>query len=128
MQIMESSKHAVRLFLVYILHFTGRISCLQVSNHTLCKEQAFSSDSFVCVCTESYCDGFNSQESKPLANTDFAVYTSSKDGARFELNIGEISPHFSEKEDSVLLHVDETQKYQEIIGFGGAFTGINILI
>ena len=121
--IMGSPKHIFLSFLV-ILHFTELILCVQVFNYTSCKRQAFSSDSFVCVCTESYCDGFNSMESKPLANNNFAVYTTSKDGARFELNIDEISPHSSE---SVLLHVDETQKYQEIIGFGGAFTGISYL-
>jgi hypothetical protein len=120
---MESSRYVVLYFLV-VLNIAKEISCVQVSNYTWCKQQAFSSDSFVCVCTDSYCDAFDNRESKPLTNNNFAVYTSSKDGARFELSIGEISPHFDEKEDSILLYVDETQKYQEIIGFGGAFTGI----
>ena len=120
---MESSKYTALYFFV-LFHLARKISCVQVSNYTTCKQKAFSSDSFVCVCTESYCDAFNSQESKPLTDDNFAVYTSSKDGARFELVIGEISPHFDEKEGSISLHVDETQKYQEVIGFGGAFTGI----
>lgn len=122
MHTMKSPKHFILSFLV-ILHFAGTISCLEVFNYTLCKRKDFGSDSFVCVCTEGYCDAFNNKESKPLTNKDFAVYTSSKEGARFELNIGQILPNFSEREDVVLLHVDETKKYQEIIGFGGAFTG-----
>ena len=127
---MKSPKHFIPSLLV-ILHFVGTIFCLEVFNYTSCKRKEFSSDSFVCVCTEGYCDGFNNKESKPLRNKDFAVYTSSKEGARFELNIGQITPNFDEREDVFLLHVDETIKYQEIIGFGGAFTGklfnLNIL-
>ena len=119
---MESPKHFILSFLV-ILHSVRTVSSVHVFNYTHCKRKDFSSDSFVCVCSETYCDGFNNKASKPLSSNEFAVYTSSKDGARFELKIGQISPHFNKREDAVFLHVDETVQYQEIIGFGGAFTG-----
>ena len=125
-QTMESTRHEIFLYLV-ILHLARLTSCVEVSSYTSCNKRVFSSDSFVCVCSEDYCDAFNNQQAKPLANDNFAVYTSSKDGDRFALEIGEISPH-AMQEDGVLLQVDETTKYQEIIGFGGAFTGIlNVL-
>ena len=114
-----SKETAIVPFLICFL--PTQVFCLQVSNYTQSKRKTFSSDSFVCMCTKSYCDGFDNQEMKPLADNNFAVNTSSKDGSRFELNIGQISPHSNENEDGVLFHIDESQ---EITGFGAAFTGI----
>ena len=113
-------KYGFVLFLV-VFDLAGLICSLEVSSYTSCVEKVFSADSFVCVCSESYCDGFNHEQARPLEYREFAVYTSSKDGARFEFNVNTYSTDPSG--ETVLFNVDETVKYQEIIGFGGAFTG-----
>ena len=103
--------------------FFATTSGLDVFNYTMCKAQHFSADSFVCTCTDIYCDGF-SAEGLSLPSDSYAVYTSSKDGARFELNVGNISSKPEVNEDTVVLELNSSKKFQEVLGFGGAFTGI----
>ncbi len=75
----------------------------------------------VCVCNTTYCDDF-----PPLLKpkSGFAtVYESNKAGARFQetsLKFGETQTSNASKSQTVT--IDSTQKYQNILGFGGAFT------
>jgi glucosylceramidase len=81
----------------------------------------------VCVCNATYCDTF---PSLIKAKDGFAsVYESNKAGARFketEIKI-ESSHKTSNAEKSQTVTIDPTQKYQTILGVGGAFTG-NVLL
>ena len=80
----------------------------------------------VCVCSESYCDGF-SAGGTPLDKGGFAVYTSSSSGARFHLETGIFKKKVNDSHstgDEVVLKVNSTTEFQEILGFGGAFTGM----
>jgi glucosylceramidase len=98
------------------------------SNH---KEFGF--DSFVCVCTESNpCDKVEAP-----AKTTRGVITkweSSRTGARFKHETLKFKPqstqtHFEKEDSQIHISLDKNKKYQEILGFGGAFTdstGINV--
>lgn len=110
------------LAVVTLFQFSVTVSGLNVFNYTICKSQNFGEDSFVCTCTEEYCDGF-SDKRVPLASDGFAVYTSSKNAARLSLKIGSISKYPKINEYSVILKVNTTKKFQKVLGFGGAFTG-----
>ena len=120
-----SGKMASSPFICVIIfgQFFATTSGLDVFNYTMCKAQHFRADSFVCTCTDNYCDGF-SAEGLSLPSDRYAVYTSSKDGARFELNVGNISSKPEVSEDTVVLELNSSKKFQEVLGFGGAFTGI----
>lgn len=112
--------------ILVFVYFVTVSSALQVFNYTQCKRESFSSDSFVCVCTESYCDGFDNEKSQKLTKGTYGVYTSSKDSARLKLTLGKFSPRSDswKGNDHVELYVDSLVKYQKIFGFGGAFTGL----
>lgn len=93
-------------------------------NYTSCNAKDFG-HGFVCVCSEQYCDHFDDSGShSPLKDGQYAVYTSSKAGARFNLTLGVFNDQLLGDEDGVVtLTVNESVLYQSILGFGGAFTG-----
>eukprot|EP00794_Sanderia_malayensis_P010154 gene10154-11191_t len=87
-----------------------------------CSPKDFGHGSAVCVCNQTFCDGF---ESIPILKPhQYVLYTSTKDGLRFSETIG----NFSQSSDSenqnvdVKISIDTSKTYQSIIGFGGAFT------
>lgn len=58
---------------------------------------------------------------------EYVVYTTNKEGKRFDKNNGRMKNVFSEETNT--LKIEEEDTLQEILGFGGAFTdaaGINI--
>lgn len=94
----------------------------------------------VCVCNSTYCDEF-----PPLGilnNDEIAVYVSSMSGKRFEKSviIFESDKNTGNGQNfglifirTLVTHVDitilEKERYQKVIGFGGAFTdavGVNL--
>ncbi|BFY98105.1 hypothetical protein BsWGS_01145 [Bradybaena similaris] len=89
-----------------------------------CASLTVSDGRVVCVCNSTYCDTVPSADRLPKGQ--FVVFTSAKDGQRFNKHVSQASNE--SKTDAVYL-VNLTETRQAIIGFGGAFTdaaGINI--
>ncbi|XP_043524004.1 lysosomal acid glucosylceramidase-like isoform X2 [Frieseomelitta varia] len=82
----------------------------------------------VCVCNATYCDDTPDNNPRIPENGSVYWYVSSKGGLRLNLS----QAHFNSCEasnDTPVLTVDPSRRYQTIFGFGGAFTdstGINI--
>lgn len=116
------------LFRIFVLVGVFEISnAFSPANYTTCNAKDFG-HGFVCVCSEQHCDHFDDAgTSSPLRDGQYAVYTSSKAGARFKLTLGVFNDHLVEAEDGVTtLTLNESVVYQSVLGFGGAFTGILI--
>ena len=111
---------AVELIVLFLLIIPG--TPLSPPKYSACNSKDFGHGGTVCVCTEKYCDGFS--QGSALASGEYAVYTSSKTGARFHLETGKFNKtSFEETGRVVSLSVNSSAKFQEIVGFGGAFTG-----
>ncbi len=80
----------------------------------------------VCVCNETYCDGFKSIPK--LEPKQYVVYTSTKDGLRFSESVLHANQNYPTEMENVdvKLHINSSKTYQSILGFGGAFTGNEI--
>lgn len=104
------------------------------ANRRPCAARDYGKGSVVCVCNQTYCDDLS-----PISRTAsgiIKVFETSKSGDRFaesELRFGTIldngieEPIHSRKSASIQLN--DSQTFQKIIGFGGAFTdsaGINL--
>ena len=81
----------------------------------------------MCVCSDELeCDSFS--EGSPLPKHNYAVYTSTKAGDRFNLRTGKIKKASDGSkspvaEAEVAFTVNQRKVFQKILGFGGAFTG-----
>ncbi|CAJ0601102.1 unnamed protein product [Cylicocyclus nassatus] len=81
----------------------------------------------VCVCNATYCD--NIQPLTSIQNGTAVVYVSSMAGKRFERTTVPLGTIVYSAPGNIKIEIDARQKFQSIIGFGGAFTdaaGINI--
>ncbi|KAG7376291.1 hypothetical protein PHYPSEUDO_013793 [Phytophthora pseudosyringae] len=81
----------------------------------------------VCVCNATNCDSV-STEYLSLSNSQVGLFQTSKAGNRLAYSTLEID---DASDDTADLSIDSAAKYQEIIGFGGAFTdaaAINIYL
>ncbi|XP_039276892.1 putative glucosylceramidase 4 [Nilaparvata lugens] len=90
-------------------------------------EQRFTKYGFVCVCNSTYCDTIRRPDRNPEDVDAILHYTTSKDGKVLELSHGSFNEPISDDEGCHII-IDAQKKYQEIIGFGTAFTdaaGIN---
>lgn len=97
---------------------------------------------YVCVCNETYCDTMNVKT--PTLFGDYIVISSSKSGKRFEVSKGRFKPksypsvirvkrlikrNIGEEEEeengltTITLTLIPDEKFQTMVGFGGAFTG-----
>lgn len=81
-----------------------------------CVQQWITEERMVCVCNSSYCDDIDDAQ---ISSQQYAQYTSSKSGKRFQLSIENFSTY---SENNIVLTVDSKLKYQDIHGFGGAMT------
>lgn len=94
---------------------------------TDCQHRDFGKGSTVCVCTTDHCDDL-----KPLVKTQKGViteYSTSKQGDRFAKSEGKFSKNPLNQNAEITVEIGRDQKYQKIVGFGGAFTdstGLNI--
>ncbi|KAF8371574.1 gba-4, partial [Pristionchus pacificus] len=82
-------------------------------------------DGMVCVCNSTFCDEIEKLEDF-IAPGTAAVYRTSLQGARMDKSIIKQTPNPS---GSLTAELDTSTTYQEILGFGGAFTdstGINL--
>ncbi|XP_060535919.1 lysosomal acid glucosylceramidase-like [Cylas formicarius] len=84
-------------------------------------------DGSVCVCNSTYCDTV--PEVLSLSSGEYQLYTTSKDKLGFYSSTGKFVEATTTANTVTISDLDTT--YQEIIGFGGAFTdaaGINIAL
>uniref|UniRef100_A0A7E4UQN8 Glucosylceramidase n=1 Tax=Panagrellus redivivus TaxID=6233 RepID=A0A7E4UQN8_PANRE len=73
-----------------------------------------------CVCNATYCDEFPPLGT--LGDDDVAVYKSSIDGKRFERTTVKFGSTAARSAKTITVTLDDTVRYQHIIGFGAAFT------
>ncbi|XP_076356538.1 lysosomal acid glucosylceramidase-like [Tachypleus tridentatus] len=97
--------------------------------HRPCYSRDYGHGSIVCVCNSTYCDTFRPQL-KPTPAI-LTVYESNKEGKRFFETTMKFTygSNLSGQYETVVV-VNKSQKFQEVLGFGGAFTdaaGINIV-
>ena len=90
-----------------------------------CVKKDFGHGSFVCVCNATYCDQFIDEVA--LANGQYVVYTSSKDGQRFNESVHSFKGNPAAEQVDFKLLLNTSTQYQTIFGFGGAFTGISCI-
>ncbi|XKL59759.1 hypothetical protein PGB90_000775 [Kerria lacca] len=91
-----------------------------------CIPREYGFGSTVCVCNATYCDTLSPV--RPPLTGNYIQFVSSKSGLRFQRSIGSFKSKITPR--GVKCKINENITYQEIIGFGGAFTdsaGINIL-
>ncbi|XP_066971335.1 putative glucosylceramidase 3 isoform X1 [Macrobrachium rosenbergii] len=89
-----------------------------------CQEKSFGSDSFVCVCSNDYCDDF---PEVTVEEGQFKHIFSAKVLHRFNVSEGPISD--APLPENTVITINLTETHQTMLGFGGAFTdatGINI--
>jgi glucosylceramidase len=84
-------------------------------------------ESIVCVCNISYCDNFPALQ---IPKSGLAlVFETNKRGDRFKESSLKFEKNSTNSVKTQNITIDSSQKFQKILGFGGAFTdstGINI--
>ncbi|XP_078050529.1 putative glucosylceramidase 3 isoform X2 [Augochlora pura] len=97
-----------------------------------CVPRSFGRNKIVCVCNATYCDETPERVPKVPEDGSFYWYVSTKDGRRMsfsEQKFGQCKHSPLEFLNTATFNLDRTKKYQQILGFGGAFTdasGIHI--
>lgn len=85
---------------------------------------------YVCVCTESYCDSLKLPQLN--GSNEWMLVTSTECGQRFDFSMGQFDlPHESQNRinspttttKKISAEINQNDVYQEMIGFGGSFTG-----
>ncbi|PAV80452.1 hypothetical protein WR25_22915 [Diploscapter pachys] len=92
-----------------------------------CIQKEVSPGNIICVCNSTYCDELEAITLIPVNSA--LTFTSSQDGVRLNQNTVSIIPSAKIPENGTIIYVDASQTFQEIFGFGGAFTdsaGLNI--
>ncbi|XP_063843985.1 putative glucosylceramidase 3 [Scylla paramamosain] len=92
-----------------------------------CVPRTFQGDSFVCVCNSDYCD-LPGVIKVPAAGSHTLI-TTSRDEHRFSIQNGS-NDALPGEGSSVVVTLNHQERFQAMMGFGGAFTdatGINIL-
>lgn len=76
----------------------------------------------ICICNATYCDTLDAPV--PTQCGDYFVVTSSRAGKRFETQTTRSSESAEFRSDAFIhrLHINTTIRYQEMMGFGGAWT------
>ncbi|CAH1363810.1 unnamed protein product, partial [Tenebrio molitor] len=89
-----------------------------------CLSRDYDHGGTVCVCNSDHCDTIPRPEK--VEQPQLLIYTSNKAGSRFEQTTGQFEQ--SDAPDNQI-RIDPAQKFQTILGWGGAFTdaaGINL--
>ena len=84
-----------------------------------CYQLKFNQSSFVCACNATYCDSYGRVQDL-IQPDSVLVVTSDQDSQRLAVQYVDFTSN--EDSDRIQFILDETQMYQEILGFGGAFT------
>lgn len=88
-----------------------------------CIAKDFGQGSTVCVCNATYCDEIGPIEKPPPGQ--YVVYTSAKEGERFQIDGGTVSETGSlhrEQDEGTTITIHRNEQLQTVLGFGGAFT------
>ncbi|KZC06831.1 Glucosylceramidase, partial [Dufourea novaeangliae] len=94
-----------------------------------CVPRSLGPDRIVCVCNATYCDGLPENHSEVPTDGSSNWYISNKEGFRLKRATVEFQNYKENPACNITIVVNSTKKYQQILGFGGAFTdstGINI--
>ncbi|CAD5228539.1 unnamed protein product [Bursaphelenchus xylophilus] len=110
------------------------IACLfaavSSANAQPCAQKIGRAPSYIaCACNTTYCDQIPNVTT--LKNGQFAVLETDEDGKRGELKLGNIGEKLTVKtgNEKIIIRLDPKTTYQEILGFGAAFTdsvGVNL--
>lgn len=73
----------------------------------------------VCVCNATYCDTLDLPQ---IVCGEYILVTSSKNGKRFDITRTKFDSLNATVASNRRFEIDESQKYQQLIGFGGALT------
>lgn len=73
----------------------------------------------VCVCNDTYCDTLDVPQ---IVCGEYILVTSSKSGKRFNITRTKFDSLSTTVASNRRFEIDETRKYQQLIGFGGALT------
>lgn len=80
---------------------------------------------YVCVCTDDYCDTL--KVPKLNSKNEWMLVTSTESGQRFNISVGEFKPLSSNNKPTnstkTFFQINQNVMYQEIVGFGGSFSG-----
>ncbi|XP_018579333.1 glucosylceramidase-like [Anoplophora glabripennis] len=90
-----------------------------------CLARDYGNNGTVCVCNADQCDTIARVQT--LSEGSYLLYTSNMAGLRFQIDNGTFSELSTTSENRII--IDQDDSYQEILGWGGAFTdatGINI--
>jgi glucosylceramidase len=118
-------KVILSLLLLVLIDFEVEKVASQVIN---CQKRQYSGvgDSFVCVCNSTFCDTIDSVDGD---NKDKVYQEFITDRHNFRLSKTKKDFEIVPTNDSFILKVKRSEKYQKIFGFGGAITdsaGYNI--
>ena len=105
-------------------HLALILSLIYFSNCDPCQPRDFGHSSVVCVCNSSYCDTHD----KIVPTSHLTGFVSNRAGSRLERYSVQWRSGNTETV-GVTINVTRSVKYQQLFGFGGAFTdaaGINI--
>ena len=96
---------------------------MTASNLKPCNLRQIPGADSVCVCNETYCDDF-----PPLKHPNVGtatVFESSKSGHRFKESTLQIEANIKNiSTETLTITINRSKTYQNILGFGGAFTDI----
>lgn len=90
-----------------------------------CLIREYGQDRIVCVCNKDHCDTIDPIQR--ARHGQFLKYTSNKNGLRFEKETGQFT---NAEETAIKIVIKPDERFQKIVGFGGAFTdatGINLM-
>uniref|UniRef100_A0A8C7YS49 Glucosylceramidase n=1 Tax=Oryzias sinensis TaxID=183150 RepID=A0A8C7YS49_9TELE len=111
---------------VFLLVLFTAAEVILCSGSSDCVARNFGHDSIVCECNSTHCDSIGPGNLPPVGN--FSSYLSSMAGSRLEASQGQIQVNSTGA--GLRLTIVPHQKFQRIMGFGGAMTdaaAINIL-
>lgn len=113
--------------LPFLLNLTLLLIVTLINPTSGCAYRKHNRDSYICVCSEYYCDSLLEVEDPGPDHVD--VYETNRDGLRFQRSSIRLIP--SDKTSKTWMHnglhhvqitIKPEIKYQKLIGFGGAFT------
>ena len=99
---------------------------VSIMTYSPCVRKDFGHGSVVCVCNATYCDQFIDEIQ--LKSGQYVVYTSTKDGQRFNESLHNTNGKKKIDQIDLKLVLNASVQYQSIFGFGGAFTGSFMLV
>lgn len=110
--------HKINYFIFNSTNVIFPTKFIPVSSSLPCNKKTYKTG-IVCVCNSTYCD--NLEFSYPENEGDIRIFSSSYKGLRFE----QTNAQFKESSyvSRNVMIINRAKKFQQIVGFGNAFTG-----